>query len=111
SRENRFYFAQLGSEFELAPFQSGQIKFLDVPQSKLAPDLRRRVRNDRMRERRHNPQSFSARVKNGCKPRPAFFVLLLSQGPWLVLDNVLVYRRHQTPCGFQCTRELELIKQ
>ena len=43
--------------------------------------------------------------------RPALVVLLLTQRPRLVLDNVFVDRRDQAPRRFQCARKLKLIEE
>ena len=64
-----------------------------------------------MRQRGHDAQGLGAGVENGRQARAAFVVLLLAQRPGLVLDDVLVDRRHQAPGHFQRPRELVLIEQ
>ena len=111
AREYGFNIAQLRSQLELSPLQLRERKLANVTQSKLRPDPRSRVGNHRMCQCGHDAQRFGAGVQNGSQARAAFFILLFTQRPRLIFDNIFVDRRHQSPCNFQSTRELVLIKQ
>src|SRR5437879_1637929 len=64
-----------------------------------------------MRQRSHDSQRLSRVVEHSSQAREAILIPLFAQRPGLVLDNVFIYRRHQSPGGLQRARKLELIEQ
>ena len=111
TRKNRVHIAELGAQRQLPPGQVGQREFLDISQPHLRPYLGRRVRHDRMRQRRGNAQGLNRGVEHRGQARPALVIPLLAERPRLVFDNIFVDGRDQRPGRFECARKLELIEQ
>ena len=110
TRENRFDLADLGADLQVSPLQFVELKLADIAEAKLRPDARRGIRQHRVGERGYDTQGFGGGVEDGRQTRAAWLILLFSQSPGLVFDDVLIDGSDQAPGAFQRTRKLEAVE-